>query len=206
MYLGAGARAGAAAELIARARLICGEAHVITNPVVLETYRSDGLRRDLPSPPVVVLPATASEVVGLLGACAALSVAFTVRGAGTSTHGGALPQLASAMLVLTRMRRILRPINGDGEITVEPGVSVAMLRSACHARLLPDASTSGTVGGHLASVRGLRGVTGIEIVEPDGNLAHSDARRPGFDFAGAFCGSRGLAGIAVSISLRVAEL
>jgi FAD/FMN-containing dehydrogenase len=104
------------------------------------------------------------------------------------------------------MRRILRSLDADGEITVEPGVPVATLRSVLGAQVFAGASPSATVGGHVASIRGLRGLTGIELVEPDGGVAHSDVRHPGYDFAGAFCGSRGVAGIAVSISLRAAEL
>ncbi len=197
---------GAGAELIARARLICGDRYVITDPVLLATYRHDGLRREAPAPLAVVLPATASEVAGVVGACAALSLGHTVRGAGTSTHGAALPRSAQTMVVLSRMRRILRPVDADGEITVEPGVSVATLRGVLRAAVLPGASPSATVGGHVASTRGLRGLTAIELVEPDGGIAHSDVRHAGYDFAGAFCGSRGLAGIAVSISLRAAGL
>jgi len=198
---GAGSPSDSGAELIARAQLICGEQHVLTDPVVVETYRRYGVSYRAPAPLVVLLPASASEVAGLVGACAALSVGWTVRGAATGADGPPLAQAGHALIVLTRMRRILKALNADGEITVEPGVPVAMLRRAAGASLLPGASPSATVGGHVASVRGLRGVVGIELVEPDGSLAHAAPRQPGYDLAGAFCGSRGAAGIAVSLTL-----
>jgi len=209
---GAGATAGTTtttgleAELIARARLICGERWVLTDPAVVETYRRYASGLQAPAPLVVVLPGRASEVAGLVGACSALSLGWTVRGAATSTDGSALPQAGSALIVLTRMRRILRPLNADGEITVEPGVSIAMLRNLCGESVLPGADLNATVGGYVASVRGLRGVNGIEIVEPDGSVAHTEPRQPGYDLAGAFCGSRGLTGIAVAISLQAGDV
>ncbi len=46
----------AGAELIERARLVCGAKHVVTDPVALSTYRSDGVRHDGPLPLAVALP------------------------------------------------------------------------------------------------------------------------------------------------------
>ena len=120
----------AGAELVARARLICGEQHVLTHPTVLSTYRSDGLRRNGPLPLAAILPGSAAEVAGVVSACAATGTRFVVRGAGTSQSGGALPIADGVLIVLTRMRRILALDEGGDEITVEPGTPPAALARA----------------------------------------------------------------------------
>jgi hypothetical protein len=117
----------AATELFARARLICGPEHVVTDPVVLSTYRSDGVKRDGPLPLAVVLPGSASEVAGVVAACADAEISWTVRGAGTSQSGVALASAGQVLIVLARMRRILRGRDADDELTLEPGVPLAAL-------------------------------------------------------------------------------
>lgn len=200
------------AELVARARLICGDQHVITNPTVLSTYRSDGMRRTGPLPLAAILPGSASEIANMVSACAASGIPYVVRGAGTSHGGGALPIGGGVLLVLTRMRRIVR-IAG-AELTVEAGVPIATLPPSptgswlepgeppeAGARLEPKARL-GTVGGYIAETAGVGNVAAITLVRPDGTTVRFDGRCPGYDIAGAFPGSRGRAGIAVLVTLR----
>jgi len=115
----------AAAELIARARLICGEQHVLTNPTVLSTYRSDGMRRNGPLPAAAILPGSAPEIANLVSACATSGIPYTTRGAGTSQDGGALAVGNGVLLVLSRLRRIIS--EAGSELTVEAGVPLAAL-------------------------------------------------------------------------------
>ena len=191
----------AGAELIARARLICGERHVITHDTVLSTYRSDGLERDGPLPRAAILPGSTTELANLVAACAATGVRYVVRGAGTSTDGDALPIADGVLIVLTRLRRIFG-ISED-ELTVEPGVAVSTLvRLGC--LFWPyDTEPLGTVGGHLASTSGVTNISALQLVRPNGELAHLDSLQPGYDLCGAFPGSRGRAGIAATITLQV---
>lgn len=190
----------AGAELIARMRLICGEEHVLTNATVLSTYRSDGIRRDGPLPLVAILPAGTSEVVTVVAACAAAGIPYVVRGAGTSRDGGALPRADAVLIVLTRMRRIVD--DAGSALTVEAGVPLSALPRAAAARWLGDAEPLGTVGGHIAQTSGIGNISALDLVRPDGALVHLDARRPGYDVTGAFPGSRGRAGIAVTVTLK----
>lgn len=188
------------AELIARARLICGEQHVITHPTVLSTYRSDGVRRSGPPPPAAILPGSVSELAGVVSACAATGTPYAVRGAGTSRAGGALAGADRVLIVLTRMRRIA-PADGD-ELTVEAGAPVAAVLRRDGRRWLADAEPLGTVGGHVAERRSVVNLRALELVRPDGTLVRLDSRRPGYDLIGAFPGSRGHAGIAATLTLR----
>lgn len=192
----------AGAELVARARLICGEQHVLTHPTVLSTYRSDGLRRSGPLPLAAIMPGSAADVAGVVSACAATGTRFVVRGAGTSESGGALPTADGVLIVLTRMRRILALDEGGDEITVEPGTPPAALARAAPARWFADPDPIGTVGGHIAETPGICNVCGLDLVQPDGTSVRLDARDSGYGITSAFPGSRGRAGIAVAITLR----
>jgi glycolate oxidase len=193
----------AATELFARARLICGPEHVVTDPVVLSTYRSDGVKRDGPLPLAAVLPGSASEVAGVVAACADAEISWTVRGAGTSQSGAALASAGQVLIVLARMRRILRGRDADDELTLEPGVPLAALSRLSSAPWLAQAGIVGTIGGHVALTPGLGALTALELVDLDGRLVQFDSRQPGYDVVGAFCGSCGRVGIAVSLSLRL---
>lgn len=191
----------ARAELIARARLICGEQHVLTHPAVLSTYRSDGRRRHGgPLPLAAILPGSASEVAGIVSACAALGVPYVVRGAGTSTGGGALAGARAVLLVLSRMRRIVRCTRS--EITVEAGAPVTALPQPSGATWFAQQPPAGTVGGHVAETPGIANLSALQLVHTDGTLLQLDDRQPGYDVAGAFPGSRGRAGTAVALTLR----
>jgi glycolate oxidase len=190
----------AGAELIARARLICGEQHVLTSPTVLSTYRSDGVRRTGPLPLVAILPGSPSEVANVVAACATAGVLYSVRGAGTSRSGGAVPRAGAVLIVLTRMRRVIR-CEGD-ELTLEAGVPLAALPPARSGGWVDPSATLGTIGGHIAETPEIGNLIGLELVRPDGVHARLTSWSPGYDLAGSFPGSRGDAGILVTATLR----
>jgi len=190
----------AGAELIARARLICGEQHVLISPTVLSTYRSDGMRRTGPLPLAAILPGSPSEVANVVSACSAAGVRYAVRGAGTSRSGGALPLAGAVLIVLTRMRRVIRS-EGD-ELTVEAGAPLGGLPPAPSGVWFDAGATLGTVGGHIAETPEIGNVTGLELVRPDGAHVRIGSWFPGYDLAGSFPGSRGNAGILVTATLR----
>src|SRR5579875_866345 len=190
----------AGAELIARARLICGEPHVITHASVLAAYRSDGLRRQSPLPLAAILPGSTTEAANVVAACAATGVPYVVRGAGTSTTGDALPVGDGVLLVLTRMRRILSA--DRDELTVECGVPVSTLLPLGALSPPDGAALLGTVGGHIAQTSGIANLSAIELIRPSGELVKLDSRQPGYDLCRAFPGSLGRAGIAAAITLR----
>jgi glycolate oxidase len=136
-------------------------------------------------------------------ACADAEISWVARGAGTSTTGVALAAAGQVLIVLTRMRRILRGRDADDEIILEPGVPLATLSRLSAAPWLSAVGLAGTVGGYVALAPGLSALKALEVVGLDGRLMRFDSRRPGYDLVGAFCGSCGRAGIAVSLSLRL---
>jgi glycolate oxidase len=149
----------------------------------------------------VILPGGASEVANVVAACAATGVTYVVRGAGTSTDGDALPVADGVLVVLTRMRRIVSMT--DDQLTVEPGVPVSAVIPLGGLSWPDGTEPIGTVGGHIAQTPGIGNIAAIELVETSGELARLDSRQPGYDLCRAFAGSRGRAGIAAAITLRV---
>jgi glycolate oxidase len=192
----------AGAELIERSRLVCGRRHVVTDPVTLSTYRSDGRRRDGPLPLAVVLPGDTAEVAGIVTACAQLNVPWVARGAGTSLSGAALAQAGGLVITLARLRRILSVNLADDEITAQAGAPLASLANAvAPTHTLPHDPVS-TVGGAVAEGDLSERLLAAEIVQEDGSLVLVDRRMPGYDVVGAFAGSRGSRGIVVSLTLQ----
>ncbi len=192
----------AADEIVARARLICGEDHVVSTPAVLAVYRSDGQRRGGPLPLAAALPGSAAEVAGLVAACRATETPYGVRGAGTSVTGGAQPRAGTLLIVLSRMRRVIELSRAGDQITVEPGVPAAALPQIRDRRWLSGEPAVGTVGGRIAEHAGSADLIALELVDPQGRQVRLEANAPGYDLVGAFRGSRGRAGIAVAITLR----
>jgi glycolate oxidase len=192
----------AGADLIERVRLVCGIRHVLTDPVALSTYRSDGVRRDGPLPLAVALPGEAAEVAAVVSACADNRVPWVVRGAGTSRDGSALPSSGGLLIALTRMRRVLSLALDDDEVTAEAGVPMATLARSLAPSHTVETDYPGTVGGAAAAGMLGRHLLGLDLVQADGALVSFTPRSNGYDLAGAFGGSHGTRGIAVSLTLR----
>ena len=115
---------------------------------------------------------------------------------------GALAIADGVLIVASRMRRLLSSLDGDDEITVEPGVPPSALPRLDSASWFSSPDPVGTVGGHIAETPGIANVRALDIVQPDGAFVRLNGRSPGYDLVGAFPGSRGRAGIAVAITLR----
>jgi glycolate oxidase len=192
----------AGADLIERVRLVLGSELVLTDPVALSTYRSDGIRRNGPLPLAVALPGDGAEVAAVVSACAAGAVPWVVRGAGTSRDGHALPVSGGLLIVLTRMRRLLSLELADDELTAEPGVPMATIARAVAPTHRLQIEHPGTVGGAAAIGAIGRHLVGLDLVQDDGALVSLDARSTGYDVVGAFGGSHGTRGIAVSLTVR----
>jgi glycolate oxidase len=196
---------------------ICGEAHVLSHPHELATYRSDGLKHLEGVPVAVVLPGTAEEVQAVVAVCHEAGLAWVARGAGTGLSGGATPIADGVLIVLSRLRRILEVDLADGRVVVEPGVSnLAVSRAVAPTHFYPPDPSSQivcSIGGNVAENAGgahcfkygftTNYVTGLEVVLPDGSLAVLRRDDPGYDLLGAFVGSEGTLGIATRIELRV---
>ncbi|HMP41306.1 MAG TPA: FAD-linked oxidase C-terminal domain-containing protein [Roseiflexaceae bacterium] len=204
-------------------RSVVGDDGIITDPMQLRTYECDGLTNFRVIPAVVLIPASAEAVQGVVRICHRERIPFVARGAGTGLSGGALPVAEGVVISLTRLNRVLSVDLANGHVVVEPGVINAHVTQRVAGEgyfYAPDPSSQSvcTIGGNVAENAGgahclkygftVTHVLGLEVVLPDGELVHLGGRvldRPGYDLAGVFVGSEGTLGIATKVILRVVK-
>src|SRR5438445_8759492 len=208
------------AHILDQFRAIVGRG-LISEPSQLHTYECDGLTNFRVMPLAVLLPKSTEEVQAVVRLCNREKIPFVARGAGTGLSGGALPVDKGIVISLARMNRILEVDLPNARVVVEPGV----INSEVTARVAPqgyfyapDPSSQSvcSIGGNVAENAGgahclkygftTTHVLGLEVVLPDGSLAHFGGMTPdtpGYDLAGVFVGSEGTLGIATKITLRI---
>ena len=187
----------------------------------LAAYESDGLTAFAATPRAVVVPVTREEVVAAVRVCAAWAVPFMARGSGTSLSGGAVPVEDGLVIAMNQMNRILRLDPEARLAVVEPGViNLAVSQAAAPYGLYfaPDPSSQQicTIGGNVAFNSGgahclkygmtANHVIGATIVTPTGEILEcggESVESLGPDCLGLFCGSEGLFGIALELTLRL---
>jgi glycolate oxidase len=214
----AGLRAQPALQALLEAGL--GD-RLLTEPAQLAVFCSDGLTAFSELPLAVVVAESVDDVVAAVKACHGAGVPFVARGSGTSLSGGSVPIADGIVIALNRLDRIIRIDPDDRIAVVEPGVINTKVSAAAapHGLLYaPDPSSQSvcSIGGNVAFNSGgahclKHGMTsnhvlGMKVVLPDGELVElgSDhAEDVGPDWAGLFCGSEGLFGIAVEVTLRL---
>lgn len=210
--------------LLAALAAVVGEDHVVSAPEELASYGVDAAKvRAVPD--VVVRPATAAEVSGVLRLANERRVPVYPRGAGSGLTGGASPLRGGIALEMARMNRILSVDPDDLVAVVEPGVVLADLQAAVERKGLfypPDPASSGfcTVGGTLAACAGglhcvKYGVTrdyllSAEAVLPTGEIVHTGSRTlksvVGYDLGRLLVGSEGTLCVFTRAVLRLIPL
>ena len=210
--------------LLAALAAVVGEDHVVSAPEELACYGVDAAKvRAVPD--VVVRPATAAEVSGVLRLANERRVPVYPRGAGSGLTGGASPLRGGIALEMARMNRILSVDPDDLVAVVEPGVVLADLQAAVERKGLfypPDPASSGfcTVGGTLAACAGglhcvKYGVTrdyllSAEAVLPTGEIVHTGSRTlksvVGYDLGRLLVGSEGTLCVFTRAVLRLIPL
>lgn len=202
-------------------RLLLPAERCLVDPMSLATYASDGLTAFEVIPRAVVLPETAEEVIRLVKLCHEHGVPFVARGSGTSLSGGSVPIEEGIVIGLNRMNRILKLDPDTRTAVVEPGVTnLAVTKAAAPHGLhyAPDPSSQQvcTIGGNVAFNSGgahclkygmtANHVLGLKVVLANGEvceLGGDSLEQVGPDLTGFFCGSEGLFGIALEITLRL---
>ena len=190
----------------------------------LAAFGSDGLTAFNEQPLAVVLAESIDDVVRTVRACHEACVPFVARGSGTSLSGGSVPIAGGVVIALNRMNKVLSVDPDSRTAVVEPGViNLHVSAAAAQHGLLyaPDPSSQSvcSIGGNLAFNSGgahclKHGMTsnhvlGLKVVLPDGELVELGADHAGSvgpDWTGMFCGSEGLFGIAVEVTLRLVPI
>ena len=194
---------------------------LLTGPAEVAPYESDGLTAFHATPAGIVLPETAEEVIETVRLCHRFGVPFMARGSGTSLSGGSVPVADGLVIALNRLNRVLRYDAQQRIAVVEPGTinqKVSQIAAADGLYYAPDPSSGPvcTIGGNVAFNSGgahclkygmtANHVLGIKAVLPDGEVVHlggDSLEQLGPDLVGMFCGSEGLFGVALEITLRL---
>jgi glycolate oxidase len=208
-------------EIIAGlAALLPGDA-LISEPIRLKPYETDGLTAYRQPPLAVVLPDTTEQVAAILRYCHANGVRVIPRGAGTSLSGGALPLADAVVVGMMRMNRILDIDYADRCAVVQAGVTNIGITNAVAARgffYAPDPSSQlacmigGNVNMNSGGAHCLKyGVTannllGLKLVTIEGEIidlggAHLDAA--GYDWLGLLTGSEGQLAVITEVAVRI---
>src|SRR3981081_1272379 len=211
------------ARILDELRTIAGDRGLISSPEELHTYECDGLTNFRVMPRAVLLPHSTEQVQAIVRICHRERIPFVARGSGTGLSGGALPVENGVVISLARMNRILEVDLPTARVLVEPGVINREVteRVAPHGFFYaPDPSSQSvcSIGGNVAENAGgahclkygftTTHVLGLEVVLPDGSLAHLGDKTldaPGYDLTGVFVGSEGTLGIATKIILRIVK-
>ncbi|MCS6881413.1 MAG: FAD-linked oxidase C-terminal domain-containing protein [Oscillochloridaceae bacterium] len=211
-------------QLIEELRRIVGPAGVVADPVALMTYDADGCVMDTGEPQVVVLPASAEQVSGVVRLASRYGVPIVPRGAGTGLSGGATPIGGGIVVSTARMDRVLEIDARNGRALCQPGVINWELSQAVRPygyQFAPDPSSQKacTVGGNIANNAGgphclkygttASHVLGVQMVLPDGSIIWTGDGNPapvGYDLTGVITGSEGTIGLVTAAWLKLTRL
>ncbi|MBU3737231.1 MAG: FAD-binding protein, partial [Methylobacterium sp.] len=197
---------------------------ILTGAESLRPYECDGLSAYRQLPGLVCLPQDVAQVQAMLKLCHQFRVPVVPRGAGTGLSGGALPLAGGVLLGLARLNRILEIDPANACARVEPGVRNLALSEAAKPYgfyYAPDPSSqiACTLGGNVAENSGgvhclkygltVHNVIGLKIVTMQGELLEIGGKAldaPGYDLLAVLCGSEGLLGVVVEITVRLLPL
>ena len=176
------------------------------------------------APDVVLRPADAGEVQGVLDVAARHRVAVVPFGGGTSVTGGLVARREGfagvVSLDLVRTKRLLATDRVSMTATLEPGLRGPEAEALLGERGLtlghyPQSFEYATIGGYAAtrsSGQSSAGygrfdalVTGLTVATPSGpiELGHAPASAAGPDLRQLFLGSEGAFGVITSVTVRV---
>src|SRR3954464_2738208 len=208
-------------SIVAGLRALLPESGLISEPLRLKPYETDGLSAYRQVPLAVALPETTEQVADVLRFCHQNGVRVIPRGAGTSLSGGALPMADAVVVGMMRMNQILDINYPDRCAVVQAGVTNIGITNAVSADgffYAPDPSSQlacmigGNVNMNSGGAHCLKyGVTannllGLKIVTVEGEIlsiggAHLDAA--GYDWLGLLTGSEGQLAVVTEVTVRI---
>jgi glycolate oxidase len=197
---------------------------LITDPVALKPYETDGLTAIREVPWVVVLPETEAQVAAVLRVCREYEIPVVPRGAGTGLSGGARPIADGLVLGLSKLNQILEVDLDNCVARVQPGVRNLAISEAVAGHGLyyapdPSSQIACSIGGNVAENSGgvhclkygltVHNVVGLKVLLLSGEVLQLGGRGQdpdGFDLLALMCGSEGMLGVVTEVWVKLLPL
>ncbi len=210
---------------VTRLREIVGEDWVITRREQMESYLVDetalAVRPEPAENVVLVKPASAAEIAGILKLANGEQTPVFIRGGGTGICGGAVPTADGILLSTERLDKIEEVDRDNLMVVVESGVPFgAMLKAVEDAGLFfpphpgaENAHVGGLVALNAGGVRALKYgvvrnfVKGLEVVVPTGEILNLGGKllknNQGLDLLHLMINSGGILGVITKVVFRL---
>jgi glycolate oxidase len=208
-------------ELIRALRAFLPPESVLTDKEDLRPFECDGLSAYRQLPMLVVLPETTEHIQSIMRLCHAHQVPVVARGAGTGLSGGALPLADGVLLSLAKFKKIINIDAANAMATVQPGVRNLAISEAASGYGLyyapdPSSQIACTIGGNVAENSGgvhclkygltVHNILMLKMVTMEGELLIIGAETldsPGYDLLALMCGSEGMLGVIVEVTVKL---
>jgi glycolate dehydrogenase FAD-linked subunit len=194
---------------------------LITDPAGLRPYECDGLTAIREQPWLVALPETEQQLISVVRLCREHGVALVPRGAGTGLSGGARPLHDGLVLGLSKMNRILEIDPENCIARLQPGVRNLAISEAAATHGLyyapdPSSQIACSIGGNVAENSGgvhclkygltVHNILGVRVLTSDGDVLEIGGAvldTPGLDMLAVLCGSEGMLGIIMEVTVAL---
>ena len=200
-------------------RSLFGERFTTSAPVCDAHGHGAGHHRGA-APEAVVFPQSAEEVQALARWSTQVRCPLVPFGAGSSVEGHVAAVQGGVSVDFSRMDRVLRVSEEDGDCTVQPGVTREQLnRELRHTGLFfpvdpgANATLGGMCGTRASGTNAVRygtmreNVVALEVVLADGRLIRTSRRArksaAGYDLTRLFVGSEGTLGLITEVTLKL---
>jgi glycolate oxidase len=210
------------ASLIKELEKNIGSVNVLTNEVDLYSYSYDAAVENPVLPEIVLTPVKIEDLGKIISLLNEEKIPTIVRGAGTNLSGGTVPIKKGAVIVTTKLNKIIEMNVNDMYAVVEPGIVTANFASIVEKKGLfyppdPASQNASTLGGNVSEnsggLRGLKyGVTkdyvmGMEFYDTTGNLIKTGSKTvkcaTGLNLSSLLVGSEGTLGVISKIILKL---